>query len=79
MNKATLEEKNNTVRPRGTDSARVIRVVETSSITGRGTFEDPVKKVRQYWSFDGKLLANSTSTIEPENGEDGKTHDVLTR
>ncbi len=64
-----MEEKNNTIRPRGTDSARVIQVIETSSIIGRGTFEDPVKKVRQYWSFDGRLLANSVSTTAPEDSE----------
>ena len=72
----SMEEKNNTVRPRGTDSARVIQVIETSSITGRGTFEDPVKEVRQYWSFDGRLLANSTPTTEPENEENDKTREI---
>ena len=67
----SMEEKNNTVRPRGTDSARVIQVIETSSIIGRGTFEDPVKEVRQYWSFDGRLLANSTSTTALEEKQYG--------
>lgn len=44
-------------RPRGTDSATVIPVIRTSSIEGRGTDEDPVREVVQYWSLDGSLLA----------------------
>ena len=45
------------VRPRGTDLARVIRVIETRSIRGDGTEEDKCRVVKQYWDFDGKLLA----------------------
>lgn len=54
-----MEEKNCIVRPRGTDSAKVIQVIETVSLLGRGTFEDPVREIRQYWSFDGTLLAEN--------------------
>ncbi|MBQ6686446.1 MAG: carboxypeptidase [Firmicutes bacterium] len=43
--------------PRGTDCARVIRVIETESIRGAGTDEDPCRPVLQYWNFDGELLA----------------------
>ena len=46
-----------TVRPRGTDSARVIQVVETRSIEGYGTPEDVCREVVQYWSLEGELLA----------------------
>lgn len=46
-----------TVRPRGTDSAKVIAVIETEAIAGRGTEEDPVRSVKQYWSVTGELLA----------------------
>ena len=46
-----------TIRPRGTDSARVIQVIETRSIRGRGTADDVNREVIQYWSFDGELLA----------------------
>ena len=46
-----------TARPRGTDSARVIQVIVTEAIAGYGTEEDPVRVVKQYWSFDGELLA----------------------
>ena len=48
------------VRPRGTDSARVIQVIETQALEGAGTLDDPVKLVRQYWDFDGTLLASSS-------------------
>lgn len=45
-------------RPRGTDNARVIQVIETKSIRGTGDNEkDMCREVRQYWDFDGNLLA----------------------
>ena len=45
-------------RPRGTDSAKLIQVIVTESIAGRGiTEDDPVRTVKQYWSTDGELLA----------------------
>lgn len=46
-------------RPRGTDSARVIQVIETKSLRGVGTEEDPCRLVTQYWNFDGDLLAEN--------------------
>ena len=51
------------VRPRGTDNAKVIQVVQTKSIIGLGTKEDPVRQIYQYWDFKGKLLAKH-DTIE---------------
>ena len=42
---------------RGTDSARVIQVIETAALRGSGLEGDPVRVVRQYWKFDGELLA----------------------
>lgn len=44
-------------RPRGTDCARVIQVIETRALKGIGTEEDNCREVIQYWDFDGKLLA----------------------
>lgn len=44
-------------RPRGTDSARVIQVIETKALRGEGTNEDMCRIVTQYWNFEGKLLA----------------------
>lgn len=48
-----------TARPRGTDKARVIEVIETQSLCGYGTENDPCRILRQYWDFNGKLLASS--------------------
>lgn len=49
----------NTIRPRGTDKARVIQVIETQSLCGYGTENDPGRVLRQYWDFNGNLLASS--------------------
>ena len=43
--------------PRGTDHARVIQVIETEALRGEGTESDPSRIVKQYWDFEGKLLA----------------------
>lgn len=47
-----------TVRPRGTDKAKVIKVIRTESIIGRGIPEDPVRLIYQYWDLKGNLLAS---------------------
>ena len=59
-------EKISAVRPRGTDSAKVIQVIKTISIRGSGTDNDPVRAVKQLWSFDGGLIAES----DPFTGEE---------
>lgn len=43
--------------PRGLDSARVIAVIETEALEGRGTKDDPCRIQKRYWSLEGKLLA----------------------
>ena len=43
--------------PRGTDSARVVSVIETRAL--RGTEEDKCRIVTQYWDFEGNLLAEN--------------------
>lgn len=46
--------------PRGVDKARVIAVIKTEAARGSGkTPEQPVRTVTQYWSLDGKLLAEN--------------------
>lgn len=48
------------VRPRACDAARVEQVIVTESIRGGGMDDsDLVRRVTQYWSFDGTLLAES--------------------
>lgn len=46
-------------RPRGTDNARVIQVIETISLRGAGTDRDKCREVKQYWDFNGELLAEN--------------------
>lgn len=48
---------NKGIRARGTDSARVIEVIETTALRGSGTMNDPCEIVTQYWDFEGNLLA----------------------
>ena len=45
------------IRPNGTNSARIIKVIETKAKRGLGTEKDPVREVTQYWDLDGKFLA----------------------
>lgn len=47
------------LQARGTDSAKVIQVIETKALAGSGTAEDPYYIAVQYWDFDGTLLATS--------------------
>lgn len=55
--------------PRGTDSARVIQVIETTSIRGSGDNEsDRCRFVTQYWSMEGELLAEHDSCKDTKNG-----------
>ena len=62
-----IKEGNIMARPRGTDRARVIQVIETIALRGEGTEEDKCREVKQYWDFDGKLLAeNDPYTKEKE-------------
>lgn len=44
-------------RPDGTQTARVICVIETTSKRGLGTEKDPVRVITQYWDLNGKFLA----------------------
>lgn len=50
--------------PRGCDSARVIQVIETKSARGSGKAEQPVRIVTEYWSLDGKKLAENDPYFE---------------
>ena len=45
--------------PRGTDSARVVSVIETRALRGTGTEKDKCRIVTQYWDFEGNLLAEN--------------------
>lgn len=51
----------NPVVPRGVDSAKIIQVIETVALKGAGTEADPIRYIKQYWTFDGELLAEKDS------------------
>ena len=57
---------NKNVRHRGTDGARVIQLIETKSLKGSGTDSDPLRATKQFWSFDGSLIAESDPFIDEE-------------
>ena len=54
------------VTPRGVDSAKIIKVIETKALKGNGTEENPVRYVYQYWDFEGNLLAERDYTDEED-------------
>ncbi len=54
-----MQEVSRVEGPRGTDSARVISVIETQALRGIGTEKDKCRMVIQYWDFDGNLLAEN--------------------
>ena len=58
-----MEGKKSTVRPNGTDCARVIQVIEPKSNRGKGTLDDLSRQVVQYWSVEGELLAEKDPCI----------------
>lgn len=45
--------------PRGVDSARVIPVIVTKSARGSGVEDQPTRIITEYWSLDGKKLAEN--------------------
>jgi hypothetical protein len=57
------------IRARGTDSVRIIKVIETKSLRGDGTLNDPFREVIQYWSFDGKLLSEHDGISHTSSSE----------
>lgn len=58
------------VRPRGTDNAKVIQVIKTTSILGNGTKEAPVRQIYQYWDFEGNMLAKHDTLDENISNEE---------
>lgn len=52
------------LRPTGTDSARVIQVIETKAKRGLGTEKDPVREVTQYWDLNGDFLAEADTDFQ---------------
>lgn len=53
-------------------SARLIEVIEADQLRGKGTEEDPLRVVRQYYSKVGVLLAEYDPFLN-ERSEDART------
>ena len=70
MEKEKLERK--TARPRGTDSARLVTLIETRGIQGYGTEDDPVRVKTQFWDFEGNLVAEIDSDDRPSSARNGR-------
>lgn len=41
---------------RGTDAARVITLIRTTALKGKGIPDDPYREVYKYWTLDGRFL-----------------------
>lgn len=39
--------------------SRVVQIIETTRCVGKGVEHDPIRRIVEYWSFDGTLLASS--------------------
>lgn len=68
--RAAMEQQKNTVYPRGTDSAKVIQVIETRAARGSGSPKDLSRIVTQYWDFEGNLLAENDPSSTNGKWED---------
>lgn len=55
------------VVPRGTDNAKLIKVIRTESIIGAGTEKDPLRTIYQYWNLKGQLLAKNDTYKDKYN------------
>ena len=64
-----MEQEQKIIRHRGTDSAKVIQVIETISLRGNGTDSDPLRAVKQIWNFNGDLIAENDPFIGEESQE----------
>ncbi|MBR3868970.1 MAG: hypothetical protein IKM66_06615 [Clostridia bacterium] len=46
------------------ESVKILPVIATKCTRGAGTSANPVRLVTQYWSLDGKLLAENDSFMQ---------------
>lgn len=56
--------KESNARPRGTDEAKIIKVIKTVSLIGAGVEKNPVRYIIQYWDLKGKLLASKDTYLD---------------
>lgn len=53
------------LRLRTPTSVRAVTVIEVVSVIGRGSDDDPCRKAVQYWSFEGGMLAERDTLLDP--------------
>ncbi len=51
--------------------ARVIEVIEVAVQRGQGVVDNPTRRVHQYRTLDGELLAENDPFPEPAQSEEG--------
>lgn len=50
-------------------NTRVIQVIEVNACKGSGVDEDPFRWVTEYWTFDGKKIADTDTLTSGESQE----------
>ena len=60
-------------RPRGTDTAQVIKVIKTTALVGGGEENDLCRIVEQYWTLSGSLIA----TVDPYLNKKNEQQELL--
>ena len=43
----------------GCKEAKTVTVIKTVTVVGNGTEENPVRRVVEYWTLDGRLLCST--------------------
>lgn len=69
-------EEKSVIRFRGTDNAKIVRLIRTAAPMGAGTEDDPVRRVYQYWSLDGKLLFTEDDYLRLIASDSRETHSI---
>ncbi len=49
--------------------AKVVQVICVESVVGSGTQEDPIRKVRELWTFEGELICTIDPIFEGQSRE----------
>lgn len=55
-------------------NAKIVVLIETTSLRGIGKKEDPSREVKEWWTLDGKLVVERDEWYEEElrTGRDNK-------
>lgn len=46
------------------DRVRIVELIEIEAVKGQGTEKDPIRRVKSYWTKDGKIIAEIEDTNE---------------